>query len=137
VPLPVSYTVFVSHSSKDDWVARQVGRCVEASGAEAFLDSSAFQTGDDVDRELKSALLQADELLVILSPEALERPYVWMEIGVAWSRDKRIVGVLHGVTTSELAARDGMPAFLIGIKLRDINDIDGYFRELEGRVKSV
>ena len=41
---------------------------------------------------------------------------------------------MHGLTTSELAERDGTPAFLSGIVLRDINDLGLYLDELAKRV---
>lgn len=125
--------VFISHASADRWVAGQIAKEVAATGAEHFLDSHDIETGDDFDDVIRDALLDCDELLVLFTPAALERPYVWVEIGVAWSQRKRIVGILHGMTTSDLAGHDGAPAFLKGIHLRDINDLDEYLGELKGR----
>ena len=130
----MAFTVFISHASRDKWVAGQIQKEVMATGADCFLDSHAIETGDPVDEKLKVALHDASELLVLLTPAALERPYVWIEIGVAWSQGKRIVGILHGMTTSELAARDGTPAFLTDILLRDINELDEYLEELKRRI---
>jgi hypothetical protein len=130
----VPYVVFISHSAKDKWVASQLAKEVSATGAEFFLDSRDIETGDEFDAKIRAALNGCDELLVLLSPTALERPYVWIEIGVAWGRQKRIIGILHGMTTSEIAERDGAPAFLKGIHLRDINDLDAYLAELGERV---
>jgi hypothetical protein len=33
-----------------------------------------------------ASLDKADELVVLMSPWALERPYVWAELGAAWTR---------------------------------------------------
>ncbi len=130
----MGYTIFISHASSDKWVARQFAKEVEAKGAEFFLDSAAIETGDEFDEELRLGLDRADELLVLLTPAALERPYVWIEIGVAWSQGKRIVGILYGLTTSDLAGHAGAPAFMKGILLRDINDFDEYLEELRRRL---
>jgi hypothetical protein len=89
--MDVSLTVFISHSSQDAWVAGQIAKEVSAVGAECFLDSGEIETGDEFDEELKKGLGAASELLVLLTPAALERPYVWIEIGVAWSQ-----GTFHG-----------------------------------------
>ncbi len=126
--------MFISHSSRDKWVAGQLEKELRAVGADCFLDSSGIETGDQFDEELKAALHASAELVVLLTPSALERPYVWIEIGIAWSQGKRIVGILHGMTTSELAARDGTPAFLKAIHLRDINELDEYLGELRRRI---
>jgi TIR domain len=131
----VPLTVFISHASQDKWVAGQIAKEAAAVGAECFLDSRAIETGDEFDEELKEGLERASELLVLLTPAALERPYVWIEIGVAWSQGKRIIGILYGMTTKDLVAREGTPAFLKGIHLRDINELDEYFEELRRRVE--
>jgi hypothetical protein len=130
----VPHIVFISHASRDKWIAGQLKKELTAVGAECFLDSSGIDTGDEFDEELKHALHASSELLVLLTPAALERPYVWIEIGIAWMQGKRIVGILHGMTTGELAARDGTPAFLKGIHLRDINELDEYLDELRRRI---
>jgi hypothetical protein len=109
---------------------------IEAAGAEFFLDAGGIESGDQIDEEIRTALHGASELVVLLTPAALQRPYVWMEIGIAWSQDKRIVGILYGLTTKELAERDGTPAFIKGTLLRDINDFDLYLEELRKRVES-
>ncbi len=130
----MAYTVFISHASTDRWVAGQIAKELEAVGVDNYLDSQVVETGDQLEAELRTALHDADELLVLLTPAALERPYVWLEIGAAWSQGKRIIGILHGMTTSELASRDGTPAFLTGIVLRDINDLDEYLVEVRQRL---
>lgn len=130
----MGYTVFISHASSDRWVAGQVAKELASIGVGQFLDSRLLETGDQLDARLKSALHDANELLVLLTSAALERPYVWIEIGAAWSQGKRIIGIMHGITTSELAERDGTPAFLTDIVLRDINDLDQYVGELMQRL---
>lgn len=131
---PVAYVVFISHATRDKWVAGQIAKELDAIGVDPFLDSRIIETGNPIDEELKMALNGAAELLVLLTPASVERPYVWMEIGAAWIQGKRIIGILHGMTTSELAQRDGTPAFLTGILLRDINDFDQYVEELQRRL---
>ena len=39
--------VFISHSARDRWVARQIARAVEERGAEAFLDEARIEVGAD------------------------------------------------------------------------------------------
>lgn len=133
--LQMPYLVFISHATADRWIASQFKKELLARGVDAFLDAGAIQTGDEVDVVLKRALNASQELLVLFTPAALERPYVWMEIGVSWAQEKRIVGILYGLTTSELTARDGWPAFLTGIKLRDINEFDEYLEEVSRRIE--
>jgi hypothetical protein len=88
--------VFVSHSAKDTWVARQVAREISRCGATAFLDEAEIDVGDDFEEEILDFLDKADELVVLMTPWALERPYVWAELGAAWVRRIPIVILLQG-----------------------------------------
>jgi len=75
----VSYRVFISHASRDRWVAGQLAKELSAVGVDCYLDEHLIETGDDVDQVLRDALNEASELVVLLTPTALERPYVWIE----------------------------------------------------------
>src|SRR5437762_7452588 len=83
--------VFVSHSARDTWVARQIAREIANCGAEPFLDEAEVEVGDDFEEKIITSLDKADELVVLMTPWALERPYVWAELGAAWSRRIPIV----------------------------------------------
>jgi TIR domain len=78
--------IFVSHSSSDTWVAKQIAREIEARGGTPFLDEAEVDAGADFEEDILRFLERAHELVVLLTPWALERPYVWAEIGAAWGR---------------------------------------------------
>jgi hypothetical protein len=126
--------VFISHSSKDTWVAKQIAREVEACGATPFLDEADIGIGADFEEEILTFLEQAHELLVLLTPWALDRPYVWAEIGAAWSRRIPIVALLYGMTAAELQSQPGIPILLKRRNLLDINEIETYLQEFRERV---
>jgi hypothetical protein len=71
--------VFISHSGPDTWVARQIAREVEARGATPFLDEAQVDAGADFEEDILNFLERAHELVVLLTPWALERPYVWAD----------------------------------------------------------
>ena len=133
----MSRFVFISHSVKDTWVARQIAREVSACGATPFLDEDAVEIGDDFEEKILTSLNQADELLVLLTPWALGRPYVWAELGVAWGRKIPIVVALHGLSITELQAKTDIPLFLRKRDMIDINQLDDYFLQLKARVQIV
>jgi len=126
--------IFISHSRKDTWVAKQIAREITMCGASAFLDEADVEVGDDFEERILEFLEKAHELLVLLTPWALERPYVWAELGAAWARRIPIVGVLQGLSAAELQSRASIPIFLKRRDLIDINDIDRYFAELAIRI---
>ena len=91
--------------------------------------------GDDFEERILEAVRASDELLVLLTPWSIKRPYIWLEIGAVWGRNKRIVGVLYGLDAKELLAMDGTPALLKKIDLVDLNRVDSYFAQLRGRIE--
>jgi hypothetical protein len=80
---PSNWVVFISHSSIDTWVAKQIAREIEECGAVPFLDEANIAVGEDFEDRILAALIQAKELLVLLTPWSLSRLYVWAEIGDA------------------------------------------------------
>jgi len=133
----MAYKVFISHSSIDTWVARQLARYIEDLGASTFLDEADIEYGDDFEERILEAIRTSQELLVLLTPWALKRPYIWLEIGAIWGLGRRVIGVLHGLSPSELVAQDGTPALLKRIDLVELNNIGMYFEQLKRRIPNV
>ena len=127
--------VFISHSSKDTWVAKQIARWISRCGATPFLDEADVDVGEDFEERILYFLERAHECLVLLTPWALDRPYVWAEVGAAFGRRIPIVVVLHGMTATELQSKPGIPVFLKKLDLVDLNNVDLYFRQLSARMK--
>lgn len=90
-------------------MANQIAREIEARGATPFLDEAQVHAGADFEEDILSFLERAHELVVLLTLWALDRPYVWAEIGAAWGRRIPIVALLLGITPTELQARPGVP----------------------------
>ncbi len=135
-PTQPSYLVFVSHSAQDIWVAKQLAREVSSHGAEAFLDESCIETGARFEMRILDSLRDCHELIVLLTPWALERNYIWAELGAAWLRQIPIVGILHGITIGEITSRLNTPIFIKERDMIDINTVDRYFSQLGRRVSA-
>lgn len=128
--------IFISHHGDDTWVARQIAKEIERCGAQPFLDEADVDVGGEFEEDIRQFLDEADELVVLFTPWAFERPYVWAEIGAAWIRRIPIIVVLHGMSIREFQSQPNAPVFL---KKRDIillNDIDHYLTQLGKRITS-
>jgi hypothetical protein len=79
VPKP---RIFISHASSDSWVARQLAAHIRGFGADTFLDCEHIQHGDDFEEKIIDAAGDCTELLVLFTPTASDRKYVWLEIGM-------------------------------------------------------
>jgi hypothetical protein len=127
--------VFVSHSGPDTWVANQIAREIEARGATTILDEAQVDDGADFEEDIRDFLARAHELVVLLTPWALDRPYVWVEIGAAWARGLPIVALLLGITATELQTRPGVPVLLKKRDVLELNQIGSYLERLAARMR--
>ena len=128
------YHEFVSHSSRDTWVARQIARQIEQSGASTFVDANDIAKGAAFAEVIRQNLLRADELVVRWTPWALESDFVKMEVGGAWTAGTPVVQVLYGLTFGDLSKRPGFPHPLLGLQMVRLDDLDSYLGELAVRI---
>jgi hypothetical protein len=130
--LPNEYQVFVCHATADKWIATQICQRIEAAGAKTFRDDRDIDGGDDIPETLRAEIRRSRELVVLLTPDSIERAWVLTEVGAAWGmrKDYRIVPVLCHVTT-ELE-----PALLSRNRAVSINAFDDYLSALTKRVRS-
>jgi hypothetical protein len=124
------YQVFVSHATADKWIARMLCERIEATGATTFRDDRDIKGGDDIPEEIRLEIKRSRELVVLLTPESVNRPWVLVEVGAAWgrSRNTRILAVLCHV------AFDRIPDMIKSKKAINLNDFDTYMVELAKRV---
>ena len=106
---------------------------VEAAGAHVFVDAGELEYGDDFRAKIFAELAVAYELLVLLTPSSIRRPWVSAEIGAGLVRDRRIVAIRYGPTESEL--QDLGILSLLGTRtLLRMDNFDTYVDQLARRV---
>ena len=123
------YLVFISHSSKDRWIARQMARLIEEQGIQTFLDEKDIQGGDLIFETIRKKIQECDELLVLLNSYSAESDWVKFEIGAAWVLRKRIVPIVDNVSAEQ------MPVLPEQVQAVDLNDFDNYLNHLVERAK--
>ncbi len=125
------YQVFVSHATADKWIATTFCEKIDKIGATTFRDDRDINGGDSIPQAIRTEIQVSRELVVLLTPDSIERPWVLLEVGAAWGRrkDYRIVPVLCHVSF------DAIPDIIEGKKAFHINDFDNYLAELKRRVK--
>jgi hypothetical protein len=125
------YRVFLSHSHKDHWIAKQCARILaERSGGrvETFLDEKDIEVGESIADSIRTSIEQCDEFLVLLSRYSKDRPWVLIEMGAAWGLRKPIIAVIDKVGPKE------MPDIISPYKATDLNDFDQYVDQLLKRM---
>jgi hypothetical protein len=124
-----AYTVFISHSSKERWIADQISKEIRALGAETWLDLKDLHGGDEIRRSIERGIRNSQEVIVLLSANSITSQWVLFEAGIATGQRKRITPVLNNI------APDKTLAPLQGIKALDLNDFDDFLVELAARIK--
>ncbi|HEV7747163.1 MAG TPA: toll/interleukin-1 receptor domain-containing protein [Pyrinomonadaceae bacterium] len=123
--------IFISHSSHDKWVARQISERLVALGHETFLDEKDLRTGESIDSKIQKHLKTSDDVLLLISPQSLKSQWVFIELGAAQALGKNIIPIFFHVAANQIP-------HAISLRLgRDINEIERYFEELQSRAASV
>jgi hypothetical protein len=126
-----NYQVFVSHATEDKWIARTICEKLDAVGAVTFRDDRDINGGDDIPDEIRRQIKRSKEMLVLITPKSVDRPWVLLEVGAAWGWSKafRITAVLYHVEV------DAIPETLKSKKATSLNDLDAYLAEVSRRVE--
>ena len=125
-----SYQVFVSHATADKWITKVICEKIELTGATTFRDDRDINGGDDIPDEIRRQIKASRELVILLTPQSVNRDWVKIEFGAAWgwSRKIRILPVLYHVEI------DPIPSMLQSKKAISLNEFDNYLAELSQRV---
>src|SRR5262245_4015269 len=121
------YSVFLSHSSRDSWLASMVAQKFRAAGARVWIDEMSLAGGDELLAAISDGMRAADEVVVLISGESLKSQWVAAEVGMAVVLRKRITGLLNNADYDAMAP-------LKGIKSFELNSIDKFIQQLRRRI---
>jgi formylglycine-generating enzyme required for sulfatase activity len=100
----MDHSIFISYSSTDKAVAEQICASLEASGAGCWIAPRDIEPGADYPAAILRGIQQAQVVVFVVSPAAVESPHILTELGHAFSKKKPIVPF-------RLAATDLPPDF--------------------------
>ncbi len=75
--------IFISHASADDAFVRRLRTYLEALGLPVWVDSRNLRGGDKLADGIEKAIRTACQVLVVLSPNTVNSPWVRREIRLA------------------------------------------------------
>ena len=125
---PSPYTVFISHSSKERWIAKQIAKEIKAIGVKTWLDDTDLDGGDEIESTITRAIQESQEVLVVISMNSSMSQWVIYEAAIAKVKKRRITPVYNNVGADLIAP-------LRGIKGYDLNDSDKFLLELKARAE--
>lgn len=90
------YDIFLSYSNRDkSWVIEFVSALKDA-GIKTWFDVHDITPGERWDEKIQQALRESSIIVVILSENSVESPWIFFELGAAIADKKRIIPVLVG-----------------------------------------
>jgi len=81
--------IFISHASADDDFVKKLRIALEESGLPVWADSRKLRGGDKLAPEIETAIAQARQVIVVLSPNTINSPWVRREIQHALQLEKQ------------------------------------------------
>lgn len=117
-------TVFISHSTSDEDLARQVGAALERGGFDMWLDEHRVSPGESWAESISDALQHADAYIVLVTKQLPTSSWATVEVGAALASEKPVIPVL---------AEDGavVPFVLRDRAYLDMRDPDTRSRDLD------
>src|SRR2546426_12736027 len=125
---PRAYVVFVSHSTCDAWIARNIGEKIRALGAKSWLDMKDLEGGEVLVDSILEGIKAADEAVFVISPKSIKSQWIMFEIGAARIQRKRVTPILNNVRYDAIRP-------LKDVKAMDLNEIDDFLTQLRKRVE--
>lgn len=131
------YKIFISHGSKDAWIAGQIAKEVRSLGGATFLDETDIPKGNlDFKRIILEEIKASNELIVLFTPQSQMRSWVWIEMGAAWGRDIPVVAVFYGMEASDLEDTGQGKGFLENSNILTLDDLNNeYLNQLRLRIE--
>jgi hypothetical protein len=100
--------LYFAHASENRDVAKPLADRMMKDGIDVWFDEWEIRTGDSLRRKMESGLSGCTHFLVLLTPEAIGKPWVETEIDAGFVRNvegqSRFMGIRSGVEISQLSS---------------------------------
>jgi hypothetical protein len=87
--------IFISHSSADTKWVELIAAHATALGVTPYLAEHDPRPGTNLSQKVREAIRASDAMIVLLTTNSMESPYVQQEIGVAVEQGKLVVPLVH------------------------------------------
>lgn len=110
--------VFLSHAEEDASLAQEIRYRLTRHSFTVWTNRTDIRTGEDFPSAIRRGVEQADNLVYLISPEAVESPYCQAELQQAIALNKRIIPMLIYPTE-----RKKIPEVLQRIQYIDLHEL--------------
>jgi WD40 repeat protein len=109
--------VFLAYAHEDKAVMEKIRNSLWREGFTVWTNTTDIQTGEAFEKAIGRGIEQADNVVYLLSPEALNSEYCQQELNYALSLNKRIIPVLVRETDPQQ-----LPSVLKSLQYIDLTD---------------
>ena len=92
----MTYTIFLSHSSKDTSLLPFIQQAAEAAGASMFIAEHEVTPGVDLTKKIQQNLESSKAVIWLVTPNSRSSQIVQQEIGFALARKKIVIPIVVG-----------------------------------------
>lgn len=110
-----------------------IGLLLDFLELEYFLDVVSLEGGDVIKAEIMQEMMNSNEVVMILTPNSMNRPFVWAEFGMAMAYEKRTTVLVYDLTMDDIFGDGGQAGLLSDIFLMQLEDIDKYLEQVRHR----
>lgn len=86
--------VFISYDREDRRWVREFVKGLTGQGLNVWMDEKRIALGEPVAEKLEEALRSSDSLVLVLSPNSIESPTTYFELGAALGMGKRLIAIV-------------------------------------------
>jgi len=95
-------SLFISYSSKDEALAREIHSLASEAGIKTFLAVISIEAGDKWTKIIFEELEKAEWVFYLASKNSINSPAVHQELGASFSQKKTIIPILVDISIKEL-----------------------------------
>ena len=123
----MSYKIFIDLTHKDRSLAKDLSRKLEKAGVHVL----PLEDIDETDFKIKtnSGLRQADEVILLLTPNSVDSKRLVFDMGVCASLSKPVTTIVHGVKD--------LPPIINETIYFQYSDLGQYISKLQGKTTAV
>jgi|SRR6266446_1062017 len=121
--------VFIHSSSKDIDIVQDLAQRLEGAGIEAHWANESARS-DKTIRATNKALMDADEIFVILTSQSMDDPKLMAALGAFSSTRRRVIPIVVGLETSQV------PSLIKSLKYIKYPDLNRYIVDLATRTRA-
>ncbi len=122
--------VFLSYASADGPLAKDLKARLEEKGLRCFLAEKDIPIRSEFEKAIREALETARQVLILVTPRSITRPWILLEVGAAWVLQKPLIPAIAFVEPQEMveplrkfqAARVETPDQIQDLVNRIVND---------------